>query len=233
MTENANTGEKKTLTAHVQKGRNKRHVSIGHQVWYQFCRAQVWFIMKLLFRVRHRGRKNIPWRGPVLVVANHQSHLDPPAIGIGVFRRMNYLAKKGLFTFKPFAWLIASVDAIPLDQDGIGFQGIKETLRRLRNGEAVLIFPEGRRSLDGAMQPFRTGYVNIAVKSGAWIVPTAIAGSWNFMPPHQKCPSFFHRAVRVEYGEPIKPADYENLSEPELHALVERRVGALFEKLNA
>ena len=66
--------------------------------------------------------------GGVLVVSNHQSHLDPPLIGIGCPRRMNYLARDTLFRFAPFAWLIRSVDAIPIDREGIGLGGIKEAL---------------------------------------------------------------------------------------------------------
>lgn len=211
--------------------KKQRVVTFGHQVWYQICRGTMWILLELLFRVRHRGRKNIPRKGPALIVSNHQSYIDPPAVGIGVFRRMNYLAKQGLFTSKFFGWLIRSVDAIPLDQEGIGFQGIKETLKRLRNGEMVLIFPEGRRSLDGELAPFRTGYVNIAVKSGATIVPTAIDGAWAAFPPQNKYPNLFKPSIRVEYGAPITPSDYANLSEEELHRLVESRVQELFEKI--
>ena len=149
------------------KRRRERHVTWKHSLWYHVCWSCCWLPLKLLFRVRHRGARHVPRKGPVLVVSNHQSFLDPPAIGIGLWRRMNYLARKQLFTFKPFALLIASVDAIPLDQDGIGFQGIKETIRRLRNNEMVLIFPEGARSYDGKMVPFRKGYINIAVKTGS------------------------------------------------------------------
>ena len=211
--------------------KKQRVVTFGHQVWYQICRGTMWILLELLFRVRHRGRKNIPRKGPALIFSNHQSYIDPPAVGIGVFRRMNYLAKQGLFTSKFFGWLIRSVDAIPLDQEGIGFQGIKETLKRLRNGEMVLIFPEGRRSLDGELAPFRTGYVNIAVKSGATIVPTAIDGAWAAFPPQNKYPNLFKPSIRVEYGAPITPSDYANLSEEELHRLVESRVQELFEKI--
>lgn len=227
------TEEKKASSANVVKrgGKNQRRVTFWHQAWYQICRTSLWLIMEPLFRVRHRGGKNIPWKGPALIVSNHQSYIDPPAVGIGVWRRMNYLAKQELFESKIFGRLIHSVDAIPLDQHGIGFQGIKETLKRLRNGEMVLIFPEGARSLDGEMVPFKTGYVNIAVKSGATIVPTAIDGAWAAYPPHAKRPHFFKPAVRVEYGAPITPADYAELSEDELHRLVESRVRELFEKI--
>ncbi|MDO5554691.1 MAG: lysophospholipid acyltransferase family protein [Planctomycetia bacterium] len=214
-----------------RKSVKKRHVSCLHQAWYQFCRLMVWLVMTPCFRLCHRKRRHIPWHGPVLVVANHQSFLDPPAIGCGVFRRMNYLARKTLFRFKPFGWLIDSVDAIPLDQEGIGFAGIKECLRRLNNGEVVLIFPEGARSETGELQPFRTGYINLAIKTKSTIVPTAIAGAYEVFPRGKKFPSFFGRPVRVEYGKPITPDDYASMSEAELHALVESKVREIFERI--
>ena len=232
--DNSKTSPRSSGTGGGGKGRRKeRHVSFWHEMWYHFCWSFCLFTMKFGFRARYRGCRNIPGKGPVLVVANHQSFLDPPAIGSGVWRRMNYLARKQLFKFKPFAWLIASVDAIPLDQEGIGFQGIKETMRRLRNKEMVLIFPEGSRSPDGQMQPFMTGYVNIAVKTGAVIVPTAIVGAFEAYPRQNKYPSFFKPGLRIEYGKPITPEDYKEMKEAELHDLVEARVHEIFDKLMA
>lgn len=214
-------------------GRKERHVTWRHEMWYHFCWSFCWFTSIFLFRSKYIGRKNVPKKGPVLVVSNHQSFLDPPVIGGGIWRRMNYLARKQLFKFKPFALLIASVDAIPLDQEGIGFQGIKETIRRLRNKEMVLIFPEGSRSHDGAMIPFMTGYINIAVKTKSTIVPTAIVGAFEAFPRQKKFPSIFKKGLRIEYGAPITPEDYAEMKEEELHALVESRVHELFDRQSA
>ncbi|MGI5832065.1 MAG: lysophospholipid acyltransferase family protein [Thermoguttaceae bacterium] len=215
------------------KSRKGRHVSWAQKTWYHFCWCLCWLVMVFLFRARYTGRRNIPKKGPALVVSNHQSYLDPPAVGAGFWRPMNYLARKQLFKFKPFSLLIASVNAIQLDQEGIGFQGVKETIRRLRNNEMVLIFPEGSRSHDGAMIPFMKGYVNIAVKTGSVIVPTAIAGAFQAYPRQKKFPSIFGKGLRIEYGQPITPDDYKDLSEEELHNLVESRVRAIFERINA
>lgn len=188
-------------------------------------------VMKVFFFIRHRGRQNIPATGPVLVVANHQSFLDPPGIGCGIVRRMNYLARKTLFRFKPFGWLIDSVNAIPLDQDGLGYAGVMETLRRLKHGEMVLIFPEGARCFDGEMIPFRKGYIGIAVRSRATIVPTAIAGSFEAFPRNRKIPIPFFHPVRVEFGEPFRYEDYKDIDENVLHTMVENRVRELYEKI--
>ena len=130
------------------------------------------------YGIRHAGRENIPASGGVLMVSNHQSHLDPPFVGMGVARRMNYLARDTLFHFAPFRWLIHSVDAIPIDREGIGLTGIKESLRRLKRGEMVLIFPEGTRSRDGEIAPFKPGFTVLASRSGASILPVAIDGAY-------------------------------------------------------
>jgi len=165
------------------------------------------------------------------MVSNHQSFLDPPAVGSRFWRPMNYLAKKPLFESKLFGALIRSVDAIPLDQEGIGFHGVKEMLKRLRSGEMVLIFPEGTRSLDGNMAEFKRGYINVAVKTKAAIVPVALDGFWAMFPPHKSVPNFFHHSARIEFGEAITPEDYNGMAEDELHDLVEQRVRELFQKI--
>ena len=79
----------------------------------------------------------------MLVVSNHQSHLDPILVGLACDRRLNYVARDTLFGFAPFRWLIYSLDAIPIDREGIGLGGLKESIRRLRAGEMLLVFPEG------------------------------------------------------------------------------------------
>ena len=119
------------------------------RAWYEFCKTLVRIGLTVVYRVRYSGRENIPSQGPVLVVSNHLSYLDPPLVGAGVPRQMNFLARKTLFRFGPFGWLIHSVNAIPLDTQGTAFGGIKETLRRLKWGEMVVVFPEGGRSWDG------------------------------------------------------------------------------------
>ena len=90
-----------------------------------------------VYRVRYYGRENIPATGGVLVVSNHQSHLDPPLVGIGCPRQMNYVARETLFRFAPFGWFIHSVGAIPdrprRDRPGRD-QGIAQTAETGRNG---------------------------------------------------------------------------------------------------
>jgi 1-acyl-sn-glycerol-3-phosphate acyltransferase len=196
--------------------------SLPNRLWYGFLRMILRIIGVLMFQVRHSGRKNIPSEGGVLVVCNHQSFFDPPLVGMASRRRMNYLARDSLFRFSPFGWLINSVDAIPIDREGMGLAGIKESLRRLKRGEMVLIFPEGTRTPDGQIKPFRPGFTSLAVRSGAAILPVAIEGAYKCWPKNQLFPH--PGKIRIDYGQPILPQDYKDMDERDLVALVEKRV---------
>jgi 1-acyl-sn-glycerol-3-phosphate acyltransferase len=198
--------------------------TVLNRAWYQLLQRLLQLLAVLVYGVRHWGRENIPGSGGVLVISNHQSHLDPILVGIGCPRLLNYVARTTLFSFAPFAWLIGSVGAFPIDREGMGLGGIKESLKRLKRGEMVLIFPEGRRTGDGAVAPFRPGFTTLAVRSGAAILPVAIEGAFQAWPRWRKFPG--RGRVRVCYGAPILPAEFAGRDERELLAEVERRVHA-------
>jgi 1-acyl-sn-glycerol-3-phosphate acyltransferase len=199
------------------------------RVWYEGWRKVVLAVGGVLFRLRYSGQENVPLEGPVILAANHQSYLDPPLIGAGCPRRINYLARIGLFRFAPFAWLIRSFDAIPIDQESGGLAGLKETLRRLKRGEAVLLFPEGSRSPDGQIQPFEPGFTALAYRSRAAIVPTAIEGAFDAWPRYRRFPR--PGVVHVHFGAPVLPQDYARCDERELVARVEAEVRRLHAEL--
>jgi 1-acyl-sn-glycerol-3-phosphate acyltransferase len=196
--------------------------SLVNRLWYCFLHRSLQLLAVVVYRVRYSGRKNIPASGGVLVVSNHQSHLDPPLVGIGSPRPMNYLARDTLFRFAPFGRLIHSIGAIPIDREGIGLGGIKEALRRLKRGEMVLIFPEGTRTRDGQIAPFRPGFTALAARSGAAILPVAIDGAFRAWPRSRPWPGLGR--IRVQFGLPILPAEIVGRDERELLAEVERRV---------
>jgi 1-acyl-sn-glycerol-3-phosphate acyltransferase len=195
--------------------------SLPGRLWYQVPQRLLQLAAVAVYRVRYFGRQNIPATGGVLVVSNHQSHLDPMLIGVGCSRHMNYVARESLF-FAPFGWLLRSVGAFPIDRDGIGLGGIKESLKRLKQGELVLIFPEGTRTRDGRIAPFRPGFTALAVRSKAAILPVAVDGAFRVWPRWRKFPGLGR--IRVRYGVPIMPAEVAALEERELLAEVERRV---------
>ena len=193
-----------------------------NRIWYQGVRICVRFAAVMVYRLKASGTENIPSEGTVLVVANHQSHLDPPLVGCCSRRRMNYMARASLFKFAPFGWYIRSIDAYPIDLEGSRLSGIRETLKRLKRDEMVLVFPEGSRTFDGEMQPFKPGFVALAMRSRATILPAAIEGAYHAWPRKNRFPGLGR--IHVHFGEPIRPEDVRTLNENELQELVERKV---------
>jgi 1-acyl-sn-glycerol-3-phosphate acyltransferase len=196
--------------------------SLPSRLWYDLARRTIHLGGILAYGLRHSGRRNIPQSGPVLVVSNHQSHFDPPLVGAGCPRRMNYLARETLFDITPLRWLIRSLDAIPIDREGLGLAGMRESLRRLKRGEMVLIFPEGTRTRDGQIAPFQPGFTALAARSGAAILPVAIEGAYAAWPRWRKLPR--PGVIHVHYGPPLGAGEIAGRPERELMAEVEQRV---------
>jgi len=194
------------------------------RAWYEFWKNSLRLGVNLWLQVRYFGRENIPADGPVLVVANHQSHLDPPMVGIGIPRPANYLARQTLFDIPVIGRTLSWVYAIPLDREGVGLSGIKESLKRLKAGGMLVIFPEGTRTPNGEIRPFKPGFTTLAVRTKATILPVAIEGAFDAWP--KSCWFPRKRPVHIRYGEPIQPAEYAGLSEATLVAEIENRIRA-------
>src|SRR6218665_227944 len=94
------------------------------RIWYRSLQWTIRVSGKVYWDLGWSGTESVPATGPLLIMANHQSNWDPPLIGsVCEHRSFNYLAKKSLFDFPPLAWLIRSLDAIPIDRDGMGLAG--------------------------------------------------------------------------------------------------------------
>jgi 1-acyl-sn-glycerol-3-phosphate acyltransferase len=181
--------------------RSPSHRSWARRATYCLSRIASRLIGVVVFGIRCEGRRRFPREGGALVCANHQSFLDPVLVGLACDRRMNYLARETLFRFAPFRWLITWHDAIPIDREGSGIGGLKETLRRLKRGELVLVFPEGTRTQDGHVGPLKPGLCAIARRSQVPLVPVGIDGAFEAWPPGHPLPR--PASIRVHVGQPI------------------------------
>jgi 1-acyl-sn-glycerol-3-phosphate acyltransferase len=130
---------------------------------------------------------------------------DPPLVGLTCPRRMNYLARDTLFRVPGLSQLITFLDAIPIDREGGGLAGLKETLRRLKGGEFVLIFPEGTRTRDGNLGPLKPGFISVARRSRMPLIPVGIDGAYQAWPRRAALPRLGR--ISIVIGEPIA-ADY-------------------------
>jgi 1-acyl-sn-glycerol-3-phosphate acyltransferase len=199
------------------------------RLWYDFAATSTRFAARLFLGLRYTGLENVPREGAVIVAANHQSTLDPPLIGGCSPRRMNFLARATLYRFKPFGEMIRALNAIPLDQEGSPLTGMREAMRRLKEGEPLLIFPEGARSWTGEIEPFQSGFTVLARRSRAAIVPAAIEGAFDAWPRWQKYPRI--APVHLHYGPAMSPDEVQRLKGDDLVHEVERRVRAIHAEL--
>lgn len=197
---------------------------------YRFCRYGIRIGGVLFFRLRHTGYENVADSGAMLLVSNHQSHLDPGFVGCGVRRPLFFLARRTLFDPLFFGWLIHAVNAVPVDRDGNALGGIKESLRLLKQGEGLVIFPEGTRTPNGRLQTLRPGFVALARKTGATIIPASIVGAFEAWPRTRAFP--LPHPVSVHYNAPITPEEFSKYTDDEILQEVARRIQAGIDLLN-
>jgi 1-acyl-sn-glycerol-3-phosphate acyltransferase len=189
---------------------------------YSFLRVLARILGVLLFRIRCLERQRIPADGALLVCSNHQSFFDPVLVGMWFQRQLNYLARQSLWGIAPLRWLIEYLDAIPIDRDGFGLAGIKETMKRLKRGEIVLIFPEGTRTRDGEMSSLKPGFVSLARRTDAALLPVAMDGAYDAWPRSARWPR--PSRVVVCFGEPITAQQAAALDDEALVRELERRM---------
>jgi 1-acyl-sn-glycerol-3-phosphate acyltransferase len=177
--------------------------SLGAILFYEVIRTVAQLGMMVLFGFRWRGAGSLPRKGAVLVVANHQSYLDPPLVGCAMKgRQFDFLARAGLFEVRWLKPLIVALHSVPVRESGGDTASIKEILRRLEMGRVVLIFPEGTRTMDGSVGPFKRGAAVILRRSQCPVLPVGIAGAHEAWPRGGK-PRAFTGTVVVQVGEPI------------------------------
>jgi 1-acyl-sn-glycerol-3-phosphate acyltransferase len=174
----------------------------------------------MLFHFRCAGRQHVPLQGPVLIVSNHQSNLDPVLIGLACPRQLKFFARVGLF-FWPFSWWIRALGAVPIDREN-AIGGIKTTLKLLKHGEAVVVFPEGSRTYDGKMNEMLPGFCMLARRSGAAIVPVAIDGAFEALPRRTAVPRLAE--ITLVICPRLTPQEVADQSDDQLTDLVVKRI---------
>jgi 1-acyl-sn-glycerol-3-phosphate acyltransferase len=193
--------------------------------WMSFGAA-----FRTLFGMRVVGREHLITEGPVLVASNHQSYLDPPLIGNLYQDEMVYLARKTLFT--PITrWVYKNWNAIPVDQDRPDMASLKTIIRKLKEGNRVLVFPEGSRTLDGNLGEAAPGIGLIAAKSGVPIQPVRISGARDALPRGSGRIRFAR--ITVSVGPPIRltPEEIKAAKGKEDYERIARRIMAAIEAL--
>lgn len=178
-------------------------------------RASVWAMRRwseanaraLRIRVEVRGQEQVPTDGAFVYCANHQSHMDILALGVALPGDFKWAAKRELLRIPFLGWHLLLAGHVPVER-GQGPEAAARVISRfvqvLRNGKPLLVFPEGTRTVDGTLKPFKNGGFLAAVRAGVPVVPVALDGTWRVLPPGRyTVPIGVSPRVRVRIGAPI------------------------------
>ena len=183
-------------------------------------------LMRLTWGLHAYGREHVPADGPVLLVSNHVSVLDPPFIGGACPRELYFLAKEELFGVPLFGRLIRGLNARPVKRDGSDGRALKMALKLLGENRAILLFPEGTRGVEGRLGEGKPGAGMLAVLSGAPVVPVYVSGTARALPPGRALPrparvsvTFGPALVFKSVGDERRKERYREVTEEMMRAI--------------
>ena len=195
----------------------------GRPIVYDVGQVLCRIFTSTLLDLKVYGAENVPAQGGALLLANHQSYLDPVLIGVQLPRRLSFLAKSELFESKAFGWLIRSLNAYPIRQGAGDVGAMRETIKQLNEGRVLNIFPEGTRTETGELQPLQPGFALVVRKTKVPVIPVAIEGSYEAWPKENRMPH--SSPVKVMYGpamhlHELRPAEIVARVDEKLKAMI-------------
>ena len=168
-------------------------------------RGAIYIWCKLYYRAEILGLENVPKDGALIFCGNHRSYLDPPLMLATAKRDMRFLAKEDLYKNKFLAFLGWVFEAIPVKRDAKDVSAIKTSLKYLKQGDCLALFPEGTRNGLEKGEKVKDGVAFFAVRSGAKVVPCGIKGGTKE-----------HRKVTITYGKPLDFSEYKGSKDKEV-----------------
>ncbi|MDN4608750.1 lysophospholipid acyltransferase family protein [Sporosarcina highlanderae] len=188
---------------------------------YPFGKFLVSTIFFPLYRIKVIGKENFPKEGGVLLCANHIDNFDPPVVGISSPRTVHFMAKEELFNLPILKNILPSVNAFPVKRGMSDREAFRTTLKLLRGGKVVGMFPEGTRSKTGELGKGLAGAGFFALKGDAVVMPCAIVGPYKPL-----------RTLKVIFGQPIDMTTYREskASAEEVTEVIMSEIQALLEQ---
>lgn len=183
---------------------------------YHTAQFITWCILRVVFRLRAEGLENIPRKGGVIIASNHASLADPPSLGCVLPREVSYFAKKELLAVPFVGAFIAWANGIFVDREGGGSKALKAMIRRLQDGWAVIVFPEGTRTRSGEMGEAKSGAGMAAVMADVPVVPCWVEGSFNAKP--------FRSRITLHFLPAFHPREITAETKKDQYSLVSERI---------
>ncbi len=191
-------------------------------------RFLIWMLMHTMYKLKPRGLDNIPDEGPCVLVCNHVSYVDALIVGGSVRRPVRFVMYYKIFQIPLLSWFFRTVKAIPIagmkEDPAMMEKAFNDVSQALRDGEVVMIFPEGGLTGDGELAAFRPGVEKIIARDPVPVVPMALRGLWgSFFSRHDgpamvKLPRRFRSHIELVVGEPVSP-DAANAVNLQAHVL--------------
>ena len=175
-------------------------------------------------RFRVTGRKNVPRTGAVILACNHISDADPLLVGAATLRPTGYMAKRELWQIGWLAPILDLVGSFPVDPGAPDRAALRKSAGILARGEALVVFPEGRISPQGELAALMPGVLQLALKSGAPIVPVGLAGANKVVPYGELVPRPTLSAVSLHFGPPISLDDLQDAPKREARETARARL---------
>ena len=197
--------------------------------------ARLWGRIALLanrVKVKVEGLEDIRGKGPFIFMSNHQGSYDIFVLLGHLPFQFKWLVKKELFSIPFFGWAMAAAGYISIDRQGTRetVEAMNQAAQRIREGMSVVIFPEGSRSPDGSIQPFKKGGFTLAMKSKVPIIPISIAGSREIMSKDRLRAS--SGEIRIKVGDPIETETYSLKDRTALMEKVSETISKNFELIS-
>ena len=133
-----------------------------------------------------RGAEHVDWSKPYVICVNHNSQIDIPVLFAYLPTAIRFLAKRILFYIPIFGWMLGIARFIPIDRGNKtrAKRSVEKAAQRIRSGPSLLVFPEGTRSPDGRVHPFKSGAFIMAIKANVPVLPIALRGTYQIVPKH-------------------------------------------------
>jgi 1-acyl-sn-glycerol-3-phosphate acyltransferase len=185
----------------------------------------------MLGGLRAEGLENVPKKGALLLVANHLCDIDAPALWVALPRRAWFMAMSELFEIPYLAPFIRYLQAFPIRRDSPDRAALRFAEERLAEGEAVVVFPEGRGNPEAVMALFQPGAALLALRTGAPVVPVGIAGTHGMLTYGTVFPKRALEPVRIRFGAPLRFDDLSGVPRKEALEEATRRMEAAVARL--